>query len=172
MAVLLAVSGVAGSGKSVVSEGLGRILGYPVFDLTGIIKSGGLFDGRDNARDSLIVDVERLRGHLTGKIRGNAVLDGLLSHHLNPTHTVVLRCNPRILYDRLLERGYPRGKIMENVEAEYLGVISDEALGLCDNVLEVDSSKEVDMGRVKCWIAGGGVRMLEYDWADDFMRLL
>ena len=40
---------------------------------------------------------------------------------------LVLRTDNTILYDRLVARGYPQSKVQENVEAEIVQVVLDEA---------------------------------------------
>lgn len=40
----------------------------------------------------------------------------------------VLRCEPTVLRKRLLKRGYPSSKIVENLEAELIGLLLDECL--------------------------------------------
>ncbi len=53
---------------------------------------------------------------------------------------VVLRAAPRVLRQRLAERGWSPAKIAENVEAEALDVILVEALELNDRVREIDGT--------------------------------
>ena len=58
----------------------------------------------------------------------------------------VLRCHPEVLRKRLEARGYPPGKVHENVMAEVLDVCLVEALELHDGkVCELDSTgKDVE----------------------------
>ncbi len=56
------------------------------------------------------------------------ILVGHLSHLLPVDIVVALRCHPEILRRRLEKRGWESSKIQENVEAEALGVICQEAL--------------------------------------------
>ena len=56
--------------------------------------------------------------------------------------TIVLRCNPKNLNERLKSRGYTKEKIKENMEAEALNIISEEAIEICGekNVFELDTT--------------------------------
>jgi adenylate kinase len=62
---------------------------------------------------------------------------------------VVLRCDPKVLGQRLSERGYPDAKVKENVEAELVDVVLIEAVeGLGkDRVAEIDTT-DLDIGQV------------------------
>ena len=58
--------------------------------------------------------------------------EGHTSHTLdNLDMVILLRCDPTILKDRLATRNYSEEKINENLEAEALNIIYDEAL---DNI--------------------------------------
>lgn len=56
---------------------------------------------------------------------------------------VVLRSDPVVLKNRLVERGYPRDKVIANVEAELIGLVSSEAFGTFGErrTFEIDTSK-------------------------------
>lgn len=69
----------------------------------------------------------------------------LLPYVLPPrfvTRMVVLRCEPMVLKDRLSHRGYSFQKIVENVEAELIGVIASDAMVTFgrDRTMEVDTT--------------------------------
>ncbi len=55
---------------------------------------------------------------------------------------VVLRCEPPVLKKRLVSRGYARDKVVANVEAELIGLVSSEAFETFgeSRTLEVDTS--------------------------------
>ncbi len=73
------------------------------------------------------VDVHALRRKVKD-IRGSAVIYGhLLPYALDRdsvARVVILRCEPAVLRKRLAARRYPKGKLVENVEAELIGVVS------------------------------------------------
>jgi adenylate kinase len=53
---------------------------------------------------------------------------------------VVLRCAPSVLRTRLEARGWPPAKVKENVDAEAIDVITQEAVELLPAVYEVDTT--------------------------------
>jgi adenylate kinase len=73
------------------------------------------------------VDVRALRHRLQG-FHGAAVLYGHLLPYVIGRESVarvaVLRCEPKVLKQRLASRDYPKRKLVENVEAELIGVVS------------------------------------------------
>ncbi|MFH0861896.1 MAG: adenylate kinase family protein [Candidatus Altiarchaeota archaeon] len=168
----LAVSGVPCTGKTTLSGRLGPILGAKVIGLNELADEAGLLAGYDEARDTRIVDVKRLRAHLKNAGQGNVILDGLVSHLLDVTHILVLRCDPRLLQERMRERGYSREKMMENIEAEYSGIILYESVGRCRNVFEADNTSSVDVDEIRRWLVKGGRRVSEKDWTLEFRCVL
>lgn len=156
-----ALTGTPGVGKTTVARVLSE-RGYEVHALGSLVEEG-LNLGRDEERDSLLADLDALEERLRGE-RG--VLEGHLSHLLDVDVAVVLRCDPREL-----ER---RGGNRENLEAEALDVVLQEAVERCDEVHEVDAtdlSPEEAADRVEAALEGreefppGSV-----DWTDWLME--
>jgi len=168
---ILAVTGVPCSGKTTLCAKLGDALKAKVVNLTSLVEENKLYCGVDAGRDAKIVDVDKLREYVAGIIDSDTILDGLLSHHLEVTHILLLRCDPRVLLERMKARGYSREKILENLEAEYLGVILDESLG-CDNLLESDNTEGADLDEIAGWFKSGGRRVFEKDWSKEFTESL
>jgi adenylate kinase len=169
---VLAVTGVPCTGKTTLCRRLGPALGADVMDLNRLVEDERLYCGIDPERDTRIVDVNKLRMRVSKSIGDNTILDGLLSHRLGATHVLVLRCDPMLLAKRMRRRGYSRGKISENVEAEYSGVILAESLDVCGNVYEADGTRGVDVDRVRRWVKRGGMHILEKDWTGRFKAYL
>lgn len=136
--MLIAVTGTPGSGKSSVCAALER-RGYAVVDVDEVARRENLVVGRDDVRGSDEVDVEALRERLRvpAKI---AFLKGHYSHLLGVNLAVVLRCRPSVLRRRLEARGWPEAKVRENVEAEAIDVVLQEATERLDDVYEVDTT--------------------------------
>ena len=78
------------------------------------------------------VDTALLRRKTSNVLPTRAILYGhLLPHVLSKSDAAfvaVLRCEPGVLRKRLHDRGYSQKKIVENVEAELIGVVLDECV--------------------------------------------
>ena len=72
--------------------------------------------------------------------KGNLVLDGHFSQDIKCDLVVVLRTQPKVLRERLKERDWSAGKIEENVQAEIMEVIMQEAIETGQKVLEIDTT--------------------------------
>ena len=134
----VAVTGTPGTGKTTAVERLETEL--EVVHLNDLIREAGLDEGTDPDRGSLIADLEAVRERLEG--REDLLVESHLAHHLDVDRVVVLRCHPRRLRERLLERGEDGAKAAENAEAEALDVILSEAVdahGL-ESVYEIDTT--------------------------------
>ena len=134
----VAVTGTPGTGKTTAVERVETDL--EVVHLNELIREAGLDEGTDPDRGSLIADLEAVRERLDG--REDLLAESHLAHHLAVDRVVVLRCHPRQLRERLLERGEEGAKAAENAEAEALDVILSEAVdahGL-DSVYEIDTT--------------------------------
>src|SRR5207253_8080930 len=137
--VHVALTGTPGTGKSSVGVALER-RGYVVIDLDELARREGLIVGRDEARQTDEIDVDALRRsvRVPAKI---AFLKGHYSHLMDVNLAIVLRCRPSVLRKRLQERGWPDSKIQENVEAEAIDSILQEAVARLDLVYEIDTTE-------------------------------
>ena len=126
--MLVAITGTPGVGKSTVSKILAHR--FDVIDIHSYAEKNGLFEEYDEKAGSYDVDVEKLNDRLMSESFGDKVtfLDGHLSHFVDCDTIIVLRCEPRKLYERLKARGYDDEKIRENVQAEVLDVILGESV--------------------------------------------
>jgi adenylate kinase len=136
--MLVAITGTPGTGKSTTCAVLSS-RGYMVVDLEDLARREGLVVGRDPVRGTDEVDVEALRErlHVPAKI---AFLKSHYSHLMDVNLAVVLRCRPSVLRTRLEARGWPVEKVRENVEAEAIDVITQEAVDRIPFVYEVDTT--------------------------------
>ncbi len=139
VAEVLALTGTPGTGKTTVANLL-RKRGYTVFSLNELAERLECVIGEEEG--CKIVDVEGLSKRLRDVLpRGFIVIvEGHLSHLLNPDRIIVLRCNPLELKRRLEKRGWPEEKVLENVEAEIVDVILVEAIGTGKDVHEIDTT--------------------------------
>src|SRR5439155_22180975 len=114
--------------------------GYVVVDLDEIARREGLIVGRDEKRGTDEVDVDALREGLRIPAKV-AFLKSHYSHQMDVNLAVVLRCRPSVLRARLEGRSWPLEKVRENVEAEAIDVILQEATGRLPSVFEVDTTR-------------------------------
>lgn len=134
----VAVTGTPGTGKTSVARVLSRRLDMPVVDLNRLLSKEYPIR-RDLQRETLVVDVQRAAEEL--KLPENCIVDGHLSHLLPVDAVVVLRCKPKELYQRLVAKGWPARKVEENVEAEALNIISEEAREHNSRVWDVETTE-------------------------------
>src|SRR5688572_30767950 len=136
--MLVAITGTPGTGKTAACEVLSR-RGYAVVDLEQVARDTGCIVGRDARRGSDEVDLEALRERLRvpAKI---AFLKSHYSHWMPANLAIVLRCRPSELRRRLGARGWSPEKVRENVEAEAISVITQEAIDNLPSVYEVETT--------------------------------
>ena len=134
--MLIALTGTPGVGKSTVAEILRR-RGYNVFSANELAEKFKCVIGEEEG--SKVVDTEKLAKEIRS-LKGLIIIEGHLSHLLNPDLVIVLRCNPIELKKRLEKKGWNTEKILENVEAEIVDVILIEALDNAKKVYEIDAT--------------------------------
>ncbi len=137
--MLVAVTGTPGTGKSSACEVLAR-RGYLVVDLDDLARKEGLVTGRDEIRETDEIDVDALREglHVPAKV---AFVKSHYSHRMDADVAIVLRCRPSVLRARLEARGWSAAKVRENVEAEAIDAILQEAVEHLKSVYEVDTTE-------------------------------
>ena len=139
----VAVTGTPGTGKTTATDRLRdgvdageydtlAIDSVDVVHLNDVVQDEGLYDDVDEARDSVVVDLDALAGWVDEYVAESdasvVVLDSHLAHHLDADRVVVLRCRPETLEERLRERGEPATKAAENAESEALDVVLGESV--------------------------------------------
>ncbi len=144
---VILVAGVPGTGKSVVSSRLSRILGCRTLGLSVFVLERGLWVSYDAERRSFVIDEDGLVRELERLEWSCMIVD---THWVEPfikagyqvEHVILLRCNPRELIRRLERRGWPPRKVAENVESELLGVLVGEVLEYVGSrkVYEIDTT--------------------------------
>ncbi len=136
----VALTGTPGTGKSSIAEFLAGDFGLEVIEVNRYAEQNELIRGRDRERDTAIVDIDAVESQLSGK--SDVLFDGHLSHKLDVDYVVVLRCNPEVLYDRLIGRGESQDKSRENAEAEALDIVLAEAIDTNDWIHEIDTTEK------------------------------
>jgi adenylate kinase len=122
---ILGITGTPGTGKKSIAPLVARLLGTRAFSINDLALSMGLSEVTDNGT---VIDTEKLKRRLSAYFGGQALVYGhLLPYVLRPdsvARVAVLRCDPAVLKQRLTVRRYPPGKVLENVEAELIGLVS------------------------------------------------
>ncbi len=152
---VIAISGVGGTGKTSVAKALAKKLrkhSYKLIELNKLAKRLNAYIGYDEKRKSHIVSVARLKHaikHL--QRRKNLIIEGLYAHEFPADIVIVLRCEPSILEKRLRRKYKWPTKIRENVEAEMIGLITEEALEYNKPgvVFEIDTTNKTIAQTVK-----------------------
>lgn len=138
----VALTGTPGTGKSSAASELER-RGYHVVDLDAAAKELGLTERDEDGATVVDVDALAAKIHVPTKV---AVLRGHYAHRIPSNVIVVLRCHPRELWKRLEARRWPLEKIRENVEAEAIDVVLQEAVAAGPPVYEIDTTaKSADL---------------------------
>ena len=117
-------------------------------ELSVYAKEKGLILENDDERDTQVVDMDALGDSLEDIVKlsnRSIIVDGHYSHELfdeKIVHMVfVLRKAPWELYEVLQNRLYSYEKVWENLEAEIMGVIPDEAQDFpLEKLHEVDTT--------------------------------
>jgi adenylate kinase len=136
--VRVAVTGTPGTGKTTATDRLTTDLA--VVHLNEVIRERGLTTGRDEARDTLVADVDAVADWLAG--RDDVLFESHLAHRFEADRVVVLRCHPETIETRLRDRGEPAATVSENAESEALDVVLSEAVAEHgrDRVYEIDTT--------------------------------
>ncbi|CAR28773.1 hypothetical protein ZYGR_0U01320 [Zygosaccharomyces rouxii] len=157
------ITGTPGSGKSTTSELLQRRLSdFQYYNISDFAQENDCFDGYDEGRKSHIVDEDKLLDLLEPLLRkGGNIIDW----HVNDVFperlidlVVVLRCENSILFKRLKKRGYHQTKIDENIDAEIMGVVMQDALDSYEKEIVVeltsDSTEQMEnnVDRIVSWV--------------------
>ena len=151
--MLVAISGVPGTGKTKVSKELAVRLNkkiknrkekYKLVELNKLAEAKNAFLGYDRRRRSKIIELKKLKKEIKelGKKHNNLIIEGLFSHFFDSDILIVLRCNPTTLEKRLKKKYKWQTKIDENVEAELIGVVTEESLHIHKpgTIFEVDTT--------------------------------
>ena len=135
------ITGTPCTGKTTVASRLnGRLI-----KINDLAINHGFVMGIDEDKGYKVIDIERLSRHVDNLIKNcdeQLIFEGHLTHLCDGADMViVLRVHPDVLKPRLEARGYSKSKIMENLEAEALGVCSAESLEKYpDDTYELDVS--------------------------------
>lgn len=159
------ITGTPGTGKSSHSALIKEKLGdeMKIISINEFAKEHDCFCGYDEERKSQIVDEDRVADAIE-----NCLQDGgyIIDWHVCDIFpedlidlVVVLRTDNTVLYDRLQSRNYSQSKIDENIDAEIMQVILEDANGAYekDIIVELESNSiddlESNVDRIVQWKA-------------------
>lgn len=148
--MIISLTGTPGTGKTTVCEFIKEHSKYRekyrIIDLHKLILDEKLYSGRDEARDTYIADMERLRLRVAELIKQipvgmDTIIEGHISHYLPADLIIVLRAAPMALRKRLgKRREYSFEKVKENSDAEALDVILVESAEASERVFEINTT--------------------------------
>lgn len=151
---VLVITGTPGVGKTRVSKVLTERLEGLYISLTDIVNGENLRLDVDSERDTVIADLRRLSDRVSNIISESScdvVVDGHYASEVVSSEVVsyafVLRIEPDKLRQRLRERGYSEGKVLENLASEVLDVCLFDAVARygVEKVDEIEvTHKDVD----------------------------
>mmetsp|Transcript_7863 Transcript_7863/g.9457 ORF Transcript_7863/g.9457 Transcript_7863/m.9457 type:complete len:185 (-) Transcript_7863:427-981(-) len=132
------ITGTPGVGKTTTAKLLAERLGFVHICVGDVASHYKCYEGRDDQLDSYILDDDQLIDAMEPLIN-NAAQEGkgvVADFHMTDVFperyfdlVLVLRTTTEILFDRLTARGYSEQKRSENMQAEIMQVILEEARG-------------------------------------------
>lgn len=140
------ISGTPTVGKTTIASKLAEELNAKLIKVNDFAFENNLVLGKDSKKGYKIIDIDNLNEKLQDYFKESSeeiiIVEGHLSHLCsNADKIIILRVNPDILKNRLIDRGYSNSKIKENLEAEALNVCGCEAFDIHgENVNEIDVS--------------------------------
>ncbi len=141
---MIIITGTPGTGKTKVAKALKKFK-FEIVDFKKEVEKCNAVVGFDKRRKSKIIDEEKLTDCFKKFSENYFVVESHLAHFIDPKYVetaVVLKCNPKELRKRLKRRGWSKEKIEENVEAEIMDIILEEAKEMGHNVLVIDTTNK------------------------------
>ena len=151
-AARVALTGTPGVGKTTLAA-VAAADGWTVVDVKAWASAEGCVVGFDEEDQAAVIDVERLSRRMP---EGDRLLfEGHLSHLLPVDLAWVVRCDPDALRPRLEARGYGPAKVRENLEAEALDLILQEAIDAVPRVVQRDGTRRSPQALYKAFADAG-----------------
>lgn len=119
---MISITGIPGSGKSSVCRTL-RELGYDCRNVLDL-------EGAASCLDEEEMDIECLKEKAEWARGTDLIIEGHYSHLLGASIVFILQRVEEKILETLMERGYPEGKINENLDALRSDIIYQESLEL------------------------------------------
>jgi len=135
---VILISGTPGTGKTEVAKIIAKELEYEYCHI------GDKEEYITEKTDVKIIDIDKMNNWIKKESENKKlVIDSHLSHYYPSELTkacIILRCDPAELKNRLKKREYLEEKIMINIEAEVINLITQEAVRDGHNVYEIDTT--------------------------------
>lgn len=158
------ITGTPGTGKTSLAAQVASILtDYEHVEVSDLIKAKHLHEGWDEEHEAYICDEDKVCDELEEVLAKGACVVDFHSCDFFPERwfdlIVVLRADNGVLFDRLAARGYSAQKIEENVEAEIMQVVADEARGAYDEDFLVEWTSnnleelQANVSRIAEWVS-------------------
>lgn len=123
------ITGNPGVGKHTIGKKVSDILKYEILDINKIAIESGYYEKK---KDSIDVDVKKLKAFLKNKIKKNSIVIGHLAPYVvsknQVQNAIILRKNPYKLIQVYKKRKYSPKKIAENLGSEILGVTAHDTV--------------------------------------------
>ena len=123
------ITGNPGVGKHTIGKKVSDILKYKILDINKIAIETGYYEKK---KDSIDVDVKKLKTFLKNKIKKNSIVIGHLAPYVvsnkQVKKAIILRKNPYKLIQVYKKRKYSPKKIADNLESEILGVTAYDSV--------------------------------------------
>lgn len=165
----IGITGSPKTGKTEIGRKLAEFLNYPFYDLNQLCIDERLGHYRG---EEFVVNLEKARKFISDKLAKEKryVISGLLLPDLIASRlvdiVVVLRCNPKILYERYKRAGYSEYKAKSNATAEAIGVVHYDSLKAYG-----DKVKQIDVTRLDSKEAAESIMHERFsenvDWLDE-----
>lgn len=146
--LIIIISGTPGTGKTTIALLLKEKFSAEYLNLTEVAIANDFILETDEQRDTKVADTEKLIPFLEKFISEhstNIIIEGHYADIVpDPLISVfiILRTDPHVLEQRLIEKQFPPQKIQENLQSEILSVCVSNALETHEKskIYEVDTS--------------------------------
>ncbi|EME81837.1 uncharacterized protein MYCFIDRAFT_211471 [Pseudocercospora fijiensis CIRAD86] len=158
------ITGTPGVGKTTHCEELAQRTGLHHLSINEVVKKHNIGETSNDPDDpkTKIVDEDRLLDCIENDLEEGGQIIDWHACDLFPVSLIdlvcVIRCDNKLLYDRLKARGYGEKKLEENMDCEIMEVLLQEARDAYDEQIVVEMKSETtedvdsNVERIEKWI--------------------